>query len=131
MISSASSSGAAGSAAHFDLEVHELVVDLGEDLDQGLVDAAGERAISARSSRVHTPSATRSSSFTNGSCRSSFFRKYSSTGLELDALFDAQAGEVAGRGVAQHDLERNIVTFLTSWEVSLHACHQVAVDAAL
>ena len=34
---------AVGRAAHLDLEVHQLDVDLGEDLDQGLVDLAGER----------------------------------------------------------------------------------------
>ncbi len=43
MISSANSSVPSGGAAHFDLEVDQLDVDLGEDLDQGLVNLAGQR----------------------------------------------------------------------------------------
>ena len=34
---------AVGGAAHLDLEIDQLDVDLGEDFDQGFVDAAGER----------------------------------------------------------------------------------------
>ena len=77
-------------------------------------------AISARSSRVHTPSATRSSSFTNGSCRSSFFRKYSSTGsLSSMPSSTPRREQKWPAAVLRSTISSgNIVTFLTSWEVS-------------
>ena len=43
MISSANSSVPSVARPNFDLEVDQLDVDLGEDLDQGLVNLAGQR----------------------------------------------------------------------------------------
>ena len=124
---------AVGGAAHLDLEIDQLDVDLGEDFDQGFVDATGERRdfgqiLAGAHIERHQIVVVHERIVQVIVLQEVLQHRF----LELDALFDAQAGaEVAGGGVTQHDLEREHRDLLDQLGGLAHACHQVAVDAAL
>ena len=124
---------AVGGAAHFDLEVDQLDVDLGEDLDQGLVDLAGQRGdlgeiLASAYVEGHQVIVVDERIVQIIVLQEVLKHRL----LERQSFLHAQTGaEVAGGHVAQHDLQREHVHLAYQLAGVVHSLDEMAVDAAL
>ena len=124
---------AVGGAAHLNLEVNQLDVDLGEDLDQGLVDLTSQRGdlsqiLTGAHVKGHEVIIVDERIMQIVVLQEVLEHRL----LERQAFLHAQAGaEVTGGHVTQHDLQREHVHLAYQLAGVIHALDEVAVDAAL